>query len=139
MALIRPWEGDPLKSYQDIVGVWTACVGHTGPDVIPNHTYTRAECDAMFASDTGKAYAYVAKCIRQDLPVPMLAAFTSLTFNVGARAVCGSTLQAKANAHELNQACGQIMRWNRAGGKVVRGLTLRREAEYKLCMKGVTP
>lgn len=137
MALIRPWEGEPLKSYQDIVGVWTACVGHTGPDVIPNHTYTREQCDKLLESDTGKAYAYVAKCIRQDLPVPVLASFTSLTFNVGPGGVCGSTLQKRANAKELTAACSQILRWNRAGGKIVQGLVNRRKAEYELCMTGV--
>ena len=137
MALIRQWEGEPLKSYQDIVGVWTACVGHTGPDVIPNHTYTREQCDKLLETDTGRAYAYVAKCIRQDLPVPVLAAFTSLTFNVGPGGVCGSTLQKRANAKELNAACSQILRWNRAGGKIVQGLVNRRKAEYDLCMTGV--
>lgn len=139
MAIIAPWEGTELKPYQDIVGVWTWCTGHTEPGVKPKQAYTRAECDALLASDTGKAYAFVAKCIRQDLPVPVLASFTSLAFNVGRQGVCGSTLQRKANARDLKGACAQLLRWNRAGGKEVPGLTNRRKSEYALCMSGVAP
>lgn len=140
MLLIAPWEVLRLKPYRDIVGVWTACYGHTdaegGPKIERDKTYTKAECEALLRDDTAKAYADVARCIRQDLPIPTLAAFTSARFNLGPKVVCGSTLQYHANRREIAQACLQLRRWNRAGNRVVQGLVNRREAEYKVCMQG---
>lgn len=136
MAIIAPWEGRELTPYRDIVGVWTVCDGHTGG--VQDRKYTPAECDKLLASDTAKAYALVRRCITRDLPPEMAAAFTSLAFNVGPKGVCGSTLQRHANAGNFVQACGQLMRWVYAGGKRVKGLVNRRQAEYRLCMKPLT-
>lgn len=133
---VGPWEGRELKPYRDIVGVWTVCEGHTGADIVKDKVYTNAECDALLRTDVAKAYAHVARCIPQDLPVKTLAALTSAAFNLGQQVVCGSTLQKHAKAHRIAQTCLELLRWNRAGGKVVRGLVRRRDAEYKLCMEG---
>jgi lysozyme len=43
----------------------------------------------------------------------------------------------KLNAGDYTGACNQLLRWNRAGGKEVRGLTRRRVAERELCLKPV--
>ena len=130
---IAKWEGTKYVPYQDVVGVWTVCVGHTGPDVIPGKKYTQAECDALLQADMAEANSHVRRCI----PVPMLrqveAALTSLVFNVGPRGVCGSTLQRKAMANDWPGACEELPRWNKAGGRAVRGLTYRRADELRLC------
>jgi lysozyme len=41
----------------------------------------------------------------------------------------------KANAGDMQGACDSLMSWNKAGGKVVNGLTIRRQKERELCLK----
>ncbi len=133
---VAPWEGERRSVYRDIVGVPTVCFGHTGNDVqmgLPART--EAECRRLLTGDLKEAYAHVQRCIVAPLWPEQAAAFTSLAFNVGPQGVCGSTLAKHANAGNMAQACGQLMRWVYAGGKRVQGLVNRRQAEYKLCMK----
>jgi len=77
------------------------------------------------------------EAVNRCLPMPKLpqieAALTSATFNIGPRVVCGSTLQRKALANDWPGACAELARWNRAGGRVLRGLTLRRLDEQAVC------
>ena len=61
-------------------------------------------------------------------------AFLSLAYNIGPGAFCGSTLVRKLNAEDYAGACAEILRWDKAGGKTVAGLTKRRQAEYRQCM-----
>lgn len=135
-GVVAIWEGNRPDVYKDIVGVPTVCFGHTGADVrVGQARRTSAECERLLQGDLADSYADVQRCITRPLPAETAAAFTSLRFNVGPKGVCGSTLQRHANAGELAQACGQLMRWVYAGGKRVQGLVNRRQAEYRLCMK----
>jgi lysozyme len=61
-----------------------------------------------------------------------LAAISSFIYNLGAGAYRGSTLRKRINASDWEGAKEQIIKWNKAGGKVLRGLTKRREAEAAL-------
>ena len=135
-ALIARWEGVRYEPYRDAVGVLTVCYGHTGPDIVPGKQYTIDECRALLDADMRVANAEVRRC----LPMPMLrqieVALTSATFNLGPRVVCGSTLQRKALANDWPGACSELDRWNQAGGRVMRGLTLRRGNERQVCEGG---
>lgn len=134
---VKPWEGRELVAYRDMVGVLTACDGHTGPDVKEGQRFTVEQCDQFLHKDLSIAYGHVRRCIAVPLTDNQAAALTSAAFNIGPRVVCGSTLQRMANAGMPAQAwCPQLDRWNKAGGKVVRGLTRRRAAEKALCLKG---
>ena len=68
-VLVARWEGERYAPYQDVVGVWTVCYGHTGADVIPGKKYTRAECDALLDGDLREANGYVRRCVGRDMPV----------------------------------------------------------------------
>ncbi len=134
IPLIVRWEGSGhYEAYVDPVGVLTVCYGHTGPDVVKGRKYTKAECDALLTQDVAEANADVKRCI----PVPLLpqieAALTSAAFNVGSRVVCGSTLQERALANDWPGACAQLDRWKYGGGRVLRGLELRRADERAMC------
>ena len=59
-------------------------------------------------------------------------AVVSWTYNVGEGALKSSTMLKKINAARHNEVPGQVKRWNRAGGKVLKGLERRREAEAAL-------
>jgi lysozyme len=137
VAIIAPWEGNEPVGYVDIVGVATACLGHTGKGVIPGRRYTAKQCEAWFQEDVGKAAIAVDRCVTVPMSDKVWASFTSLAFNIGIRAFCGSSLVRKANAGDMAGACAQISRWDYAGGKRVRGLTRRRADERRLCESGL--
>lgn len=61
-------------------------------------------------------------------------AIVSWAYNVGTGAACGSTLVRKLKSGDYPGMCRELLRWDRQAGKVLRGLTLRREVEYKLCI-----
>lgn len=76
--------------------------------------------------------------IKQCVKVPLFQheydAMSSLAYNIGATAFCNSTLVRKLNALDYRGACEEIKRWDKFQGKPLRGLTLRRQAEYRTCI-----
>ena len=64
-----------------------------------------------------------------------LLAITSFIFNLGPTAYAGSTLRKKVNAQDWTGAAQQIVRWNKGGGRVLKGLTTRRLAEANLLIQ----
>jgi lysozyme len=132
-ALITKWEGVRYVPYRDVGGVWTVCVGHTGPDVVPGKTYTKAECDAFLKADMAEANAAVHRCLPMPLLPQIEGALTSATFNAGPRVVCGSTLQDKAEANDWPGACAELSRWKFVGRTVSPGLENRRADERAVC------
>ena len=129
-AIIRPWEGLETDPYEDVVGVWTVCYGQTGVEM---RSYTPDECDAMLRESVARYADAVAKCIHRPLSVHQWAAVTSWAYNVGPASACNSTLVRQVNAGEPPEVwCRQLLRWDKAGGRTVRGLTLRRQAEYRV-------
>lgn len=135
VAFIGPWEGRRYVAYQDIVGVWTICDGHT-KGVKQGDTADDAKCDQLAAEDVAEHNAGIRQCITREMTPNQEIALTSLAFNVGVGAVCGSTAVRKFNAGDDNGACEAITLWNKAGGVVVKGLVNRRAAEEALCKKG---
>jgi lysozyme len=73
------------------------------------------------------------KCVHVPLHQYEYDALISLSYNIGSGAFCGSTLVKKANAGDYAGMCREILRWDRAQGRQVHGLTLRRESEYRRC------
>ena len=135
VAFIGPWEGRRYVAYQDIVGVWTICDGHT-KGVKPDDTADDAKCDQLAAEDVAEHNAGIRQCITREMAPNQEIALTSLAFNVGIGAVCGSTAVKRFNAGDNAGACEAIQMWNKAGGKVVKGLVNRRQAESDLCAAG---
>lgn len=135
-----------LRAYLDIVGVPTACDGII-KGVKMGQTFTEAECAAKLEAELIIHATGVMKCtpglaLSPDTATerkregPRFAA-VSLAYNVGVGAYCSSTARARFNAGNLTGGCEAITRWNKAGGKVVRGLVLRRERERKVCLGGL--
>lgn len=134
-ALVSQWEGKSNDPYQDIVGVWTACYGETRVEM---RHYSDAECEAMLAEAVGDFGAAVLDRnpnLRQHPHA--LAAATSLSYNIGKSAYARSTAARRFAAGDIAGGCSAIRMWNKAGGRVVRGLVNRRNAEYRLCMTGL--
>lgn len=135
MALIQPWEGLRTDPYLDIVGVPTVCYGETR---VAMRRYTPAECAGMLRKTLeGREAQAVLRAVPAigDHPGPF-AASISLTYNIGIRAFERSTIARRFNAGQWRAGCDGFRAWNRAGGKPVKGLTNRREAERKVCLSG---
>jgi len=135
VSIIQPWEGRSLVPYRDLVGVLTWCDGETKGQ--PKAVYTNRECDLITEREVAKYEAEIRPCLPADLPVPTRAAFLSTAYNIGSGAFCRSSMASKAKAGDLRGACNALLMWNKAGGRVVRGLTNRRMAERALCLKGL--
>lgn len=137
IAVIAPWEGKRNETYLDIVGVATVCYGQTGPAARPGARYTDAECAAMLGAEVAHFGRQLEACISPQarMNAQQQAVVLSWAYNVGARAACTSTLVRKLNAgRPPAEWCAELLRWNRAGGQVVRGLDNRRKHEYRLCI-----
>lgn len=143
-AIAVPAEGLRQYAYYDPPGILTVCRGHTGADVVKGKKYSLKECDQYMSDDMRKAVAIVDTCV-PGLPVEVLAAFSDGVFNIGGKIACDtkhSTAARMLKAGDLEAACHQLPRWNKARvmGVMVAlpGLTKRRAAEKELCLSGVT-
>lgn len=132
-GLIAPWEGLSLTAYKDIVGVWTQCYGNTN-GVDKKNPKTDAQCTSELAYEIEKHNKEMMKYVKVPLTPWQEAAFTSFVYNVGVGAWSRSTMLALLNQGKYNEACYQLLRWNKAGGKVVKGLTNRRQSELEVCL-----
>lgn len=136
---VAGFEGLRNDPYDDVRGIRTVCYGETS-GVVERH-YSDAECTAKLQKSLEKHASEVLKCLPPDAPVPTLAAFASLAYNVGSPAVCGSTAARKLRAGDSRGACDQFLLWNkiRKNGQYVvsRGLSNRRATERALCERGL--
>lgn len=144
--LIQPWEGKRLVSYQDVVGVWSACFGET-KGIKPGQTFTPAQCDAMLEKTLREDYVPpLRRCVVgfDGLPMSLQASFISGAYNHGVGSMCKSTAARLAERGQYRAACEAATRFNQAGGKVWDGLVKRREmgdaqriGEAELCVSGL--
>lgn len=133
LVSIATWEGYSDVSYRDIVGVWTIGFGTTG-GVKPEQKITPVQALQRKISDMEKFEGAIKQCVKVPLYQYEYDSYLSLAYNIGSGAFCGSTLVRKLNASDYLGACKEILRWNRAGGQIVRGLDNRRKDEYKKCI-----
>lgn len=135
LATVSTWEGKRNDPYRDIVGVWTVCYGETQR---PMRRYTDAECSAMLER---RLVDYAQPVLARNPNLAgrpnQLAAAVSLSYNIGQSAYARSSVARLFSAGQYRAACEGFMRWNRAGGKPVKGLTNRRAFERALCLKGL--
>lgn len=130
--LIKSFEGLELRVYPDPAtggAPYTAGYGHTGSDVKPGMTVTQAMADAWFDKDVQKFEDGVSALLTAPTTQAQFDAMVSLAYNIGLGNFRSSTMLKKHNAKCWSCAAGQFLVWNRAAGKVMNGLTRRRNAE----------
>jgi lysozyme len=131
-ALIEAFEGRFLKAYRDSVGILTIGFGHTSaagePRVTRELTITAEEADQILAADLAKVEAQVSRIITKPLNQAQFDALVSFTFNLGPTNLNNSTLARRVNRGDYDVA-SEFMKWDKAGGKRLPGLTRRRKAE----------
>jgi len=136
---VASWEGKRNVAYRDVAGIPTICYGSIR-GVQMGDRKTDAECTALLSTEIREHMEPVLRCtpILADGRHPyQLAAATSLAFNIGGDAYCRSTVARRFNAGNIRAGCDAFLMWNRAGGRVVQGLTNRRQAERRQCLTGI--
>ena len=146
-ALIKRFEGcarlrlDGLvEAYPDPgtgAAPWTIGWGATGRDHVhggrigPDTVWTQAQCDARLADDLARYAADVAAALG-DAPTTQAQFDALVSFHYNTGAIARATLTRKHREGDIAGAAREFARWNRAGGKVLKGLVRRREAEAEL-------
>lgn len=127
-------EGVEHKVYLDTVQVPTVCAGHTATvsaqDV--GKEYTDDQCAALLRSDTRTAQAAVARLVKVPVTQNQYDALVDFVFNVGEGNLASSTLLRKLNSSDCRGAAAEFPRWNKAKGRVLKGLTTRRAWERSI-------
>lgn len=115
-------------------GISTIGFGNT-EGVKPGDKTTPERALVQLLGTADKFQAQLKSCIG-DVPMHQHEwdAVVSWAYNVGTGAACRSTLVRKLKAGDYPGACAELLKWDRQGGMVLRGLTIRRQAEYKTCM-----
>jgi len=127
-TLLKYFEGCETVAYQDSVGVWTIGYGHT-KGVVEGMTITEAEADSMLSKELEEYESYVENMVEVELTQEQFDALTVWVYNLGPTNFRNSTLLKKLNSGDYSAVPTEIKRWNKAGGKVLKGLVKRREAE----------
>lgn len=132
LNLIKQFEGCHLTAYKDPIGIPTIGYGHT-KNVKLGQKITQAQADNYLRQDVAASERAV-NALKYSLNQHQYDALTSFVFNCGAANLKKLT---DNNKRTLAQISARIPNYNRAGGKVLPGLTRRRAAEKALFDKPV--
>lgn len=135
---IAGMEGTVLHPYNDPAGYATIGIGHllhkspvTKADKLRWRRFKAQDAIALLRRDVASCEAAVNR-VKVKLTQDQFDALVSFVFNVGIGAFTESTLLRELNAGHYNAAADQLLRWDKAGGRHLPGLTSRRIAERKL-------
>ena len=138
IPMLKRFEGLRLRPYLCSAGVPTIGYGATfyqnGKRVtMRDAAITRQEADELLRWHVTKYFLpdVLRLCPTANTP-GRIAALTDFAFNLGLGALQRSTLRKRVNENRWDDVPGELRKWNRAGGVVLRGLTIRREAEASL-------
>ena len=132
VELVARYEGCRLQAYRCPAGVWTIGYGHT-EGVRPGDTLPSQEsAKALLRSDLARYAASVNSCVKKGLiSFPLTQnqfdALTSFCYNCGA-----GSLQKLVKGRSAAEVAEKIPAYNKGGGRVLAGLTRRREEERTL-------
>lgn len=135
--LIKSFEGLRLSAYKCSANKETIGFGNTfyedGSPVKMGDTITKERADSLFELIANSFAERVRKEIKTILTDNQFSALVSISYNIGIGNLQKSTLLRKVNFNPNDPSIrAEFMKWNKAGGKVLAGLTRRREAEAKL-------
>lgn len=137
LKLIAYFEGVRLKPYRCPAGLWTVGIGHLIGDghTLPdnwNRTFTLEEAYALLAKDVARFERGVSLYCPVPLTQGQFDALVSFSFNLGLGTLQRSSLRQKVNRGDMDGARKVLLKYNKANGKVLKGLDLRRKAEAVL-------
>ena len=127
----KEFEGCRLMPYLDVVGVPTDGYGNTH-GVVMGVAITQAKAEADLLRNLHSAIESVSLLVKTPITDNEQGALVDLVFNIGCGNFAHSTLLAKLNAGDHHGAAAEFLKWDKAGGKVLAGLSRRRAAEKAL-------
>ncbi len=131
LELIKHFEGCELVAYKCPAGVWTIGYGHI-KGVSEGMTITQEQAEQMLLDELIEYENYINELVTVPLSQNQFDALVSWVYNLGPANLKSSTLLKVLNSNDFEGVPAQIVRWNKANGKVLEGLTRRREAEAEL-------
>lgn len=127
-------EGFSDKAYTPVPGdVPTIGFGST-EGVKMGDRITAPQALVRALQDAQKFEGALKQCVKVPLHQYEYDAYVSLSYNIGSRAFCGSTLVRKLNQQQYTEACAEILKWDKFKGQPLRGLTIRRQKEHQQCI-----
>ncbi len=132
LQLLKDFEGCRLTVYKDIAGFHTVGWGHMDPSLKVGQKISQETADSLLASDLKRFEDGVSECLDVGLTDNQFSALVVFAYNCSLGKFKTSTLLRKVNAGDYDGAVKEFGRWDKAGGKVVAGLTRRRQAEADL-------
>ena len=137
LELIKEYEGIRFKPYRDCVGLFTVGVGHLIGDgtVLPdswNRTFTLGEVNDLLVADVRKFELGLARYINVELSQNQYDAIIDFCFNLGLGTFQRSSVRQAINRRDKTGVVKNLLRYNKAGGKVIPQLDNRRKAEALL-------
>lgn len=144
--------GLPMRDYRRVAGwmhidgaPWTVGYGHTGRLAYAGQTLSMEAADELLREDLAEHERAVVSLVKVPLTQGQFDALVSFAFNVGddidgddiAEGLGDSTLLKRLNEGNYLAAATEFLKWDKCRGKVLRGLTRRRQAERELFLSGV--
>ena len=141
IEMLKHHEGVRCKPYRDCVGLWTIGVGHLIGDgkSLPdewNKTFTMEEVDALLRKDLGRFERGVQKFCPVPLKQGEFDALVSFSFNLGLGCFQRSTIRQALLRGDKEAAMESLVKYCKAGGKILKGLQNRRLDERQLFLHG---
>lgn len=132
--LIKKYEGLRLKAYKCPAGVWTVGYGHTR-GVTSSTEISQSMADLFLQDDIRPLERHINK-LGINFRQGQFDALVSFMFNLGEGNFNKSTLKKKILAGGNDEdIAAEFKKWNKAGGKVLDGLTKRREEEAEMWLR----
>ena len=128
LSLIKKFEGCELEAYRCAANVLTIGYGST-KGVKEGDTITQEEADNLLLHEMNEYEGYINEIVNDPLDQNQFDALCSWVFNLGPKNLSESTLLRVLNDGKYDEVPEQIVRWNKAGGQVLKGLVKRRQAE----------
>ena len=141
LNLIKKFEGLELTAYPDTGNIWTIGFGatinkDTGQAIKQGDKIDLATAERWLKQDIAEREKKIKGLIKVPVSANMMAAMTSLAYNIGTSAFASSTLLRLLNlGADKKLVADQFLRWNKVQGKEVKGLTNRRKLERELFLK----
>ena len=136
IKLIKDSEGCKLNSYKDCIGIWTLGYGQT-QNIKQGMTWTQQQADedvvitALAVLNQAVKYSPILATVN----IEKLAAIADFIYNLGVGNYAKSTLKKQVDAGNWMAASSEIKKWNKAAGKELKGLTIRRVKEAHLLLE----
>jgi len=139
--LIKKYEGRKTTPYRCPAGLYTVGYGHLIGNGLQlpdewNRTFSLGEIDELLRTDLVRFEQGVSRYCTVYLTQSQFDAIVSFSFNLGLGVLQRSTFRRRLNRGD-KEAGRSLLRYNMAGGKVLNGLTKRRNDEYKLFMRNI--